>query len=186
MNFAQTGFFVLATNKTLQVTFWTRFWDLIKGMLLYGTVNWQRASDGLKPPRLTPLERKIAMPSKNLDVIKPRENPQAALVKTIPKPLSPPKAWDVTAGAIVSDPLLPPDEPPASPKRFHSAPPSGDGAVEPLEEEAALSAPDEQIIIRRRRRRHHHGRLARRAPRSPFEFGDTGKPGLFGRFFGSK
>ena len=186
MNFAHTGFFVLASHKSLQVTFWTRLRDLIKGMLLYGTVNWQRASDGLKPPKLTPHQRKIAMPSKNLDVIKPRENPQAALVKAMPKKSPPLKAWDVTAGAIVSDPLLPADEPPVSPKRFHAAPLSGYEAVEPLEEEAAQPDLDEQVIIRRRRRHHRHGLLARRAPRSPSGFGDTGKPGLFGRLFGSK
>ena len=174
----------MATHKTLQVTFWTRLRDLFKGMLLYGTVNWRRASDGLKPPRLTPQQRRVAMPSKNLDVIKPRENPQAALVKTTPKK-APPRAWDVTAGAIVSDPLLPPDEPPVSPKRFHAAPPSGYEAVELPEAEAAVPDPDEQVVIRRRRH-HRHGRLARRAPRSPFGFGDTGKPGLFGRLFGSK
>ena len=185
MNLAHTGFFVLATNKTLQVTFWTRLWDLIKGMLLYGTVNWRRASDGLKPPKLTPHQRKIAMPSKNLDVIKPRENPQAALVKTTPKK-APPKAWDVTVGAIVSDPLLPPDEPPVLPKRFYAAPPSGYEAVEPPQEETVIPVPDEQVIIRRRRRHHRHGTSTRLAPRSPSGFGDTGKPGLFGRLFGSK
>ena len=185
MNFSHTGFFLLATNKTLQVTFWTRLRDLIKGMLLYGTVNWRRASDGLKPPKLTPQQRRVAMPSKNLDVIKPRENPQAALVKTMPKK-APPKTWDVTAGAIVSDPLLPPDEPPVSSRRFHVALPSGYETVEPLAEEAALPDPDEQVIIRRRRRHHRHGLSTRRAPRSPSEFGDTGKPGLFGRLFGSK
>ena len=184
MNFAHTGFFPLATHKTLQVTFWTRLRDLVKGILLYGTVNWRRASDGLKPPKLTPHQRRIAMPSKNLDVIKPRENPQAALVKATPKK-APPKAWDVTAGAIVSDPLLPPDEPPVPARRFHAAPPSGHETAEPSEEEAVPTA-DEQIIIRRRRRHHRHGLLSRRAPRSPAGFGHIGKPGLLGRLFGSK
>ena len=186
MNFAHTGFFVLATHKTLQDTFWTRFRDLIKGMLLYGTVNWRRASDGLKPPKLTPLERRIAMPSKNLDVIKPRENPQAALVKTLPKKLPFPKAWDITAGAIVSDPLLPTDEPPVAPKRFHAPPPTVHELAETLEEETAAPETDEQIVIRRRRRHHRHGLMARRTPRTPSQFGETGKPGLLARWFGSK
>ena len=186
MNFAHTGFFVLATHKTLQDTFWTRFQDLIKGMLLYGTVNWRRASDGLKPPKLTALERKIAMPSKNLDVIKPRENPQAALVKTLPKKVTYPKVWDVTAGAIVSDPLLPQDEPSVSAKRFHAAPPSGHEMSEPSAEEATPSEADETVIVRRRRRHHRHGLPARRTPRSLSPFVETRKPGLLARWFGSK
>ena len=186
MNFAHTGFFVLAPHHTLQDTFWTRFRDLIKGLLLYGTINWRRASDGLKPPKLTPLERKIAMPSKNLDVIKPRENPQAALVKTLPKKVSYPKVWDVTAGAIVSDPLLSPDQPPVSSKRFHAAPPSGHEMVESLIEEQVAPEADETVVVRRRRRHHRHGLMSRRTPRSPFQFGEARKPGLLARWFGSK
>ena len=185
MNFAHTGFFVVATHKTLQETFWTRLWDLIKGMLLYGTINWRRASDGLKPPKLTPLQRKIAMPAKNLDVIKPRENPQAALVKMLPKKVAYPKIWDITAGAIVSDPLLPEGEPTVPPKQFHLAP-SGPETTESLVEEPAVPEAEETIVVRRRRRHHRHGLTGRRAPRSLAQFGEAGKPGLLARWFGSK
>ena len=187
VNLAHTGFFLLSTHKSLQVTPWTRVRDLIKGILLYGSVNWSRASDGLKPPKLSPHERKVAMPAKNLDVIKPRENPQAALIKATPKTSQPIKPFDVTAGAIVSDPLVPSDGLPVLPKRFHAAPPSEhELTTKPLEEEASVAGPDETIVVRRRRRHHRHGQLTRRAPRSIFQFGDTPKPGLIARLFGSK
>ena len=186
MNFAHTGFFVLATHHTLQDTFWTRLRNLIKGMLLYGTINWRRASDGMKPPKLTPSQRRTAMPSKNLDVIKPRENPQAALVKTLPKKVAYPRVWDVTAGAIVSEPLMSPDDSSVSSKRFHAAPSSGHEMAESLVEEQVVPEADETVVVRRRRRHHRHSLMSRRTPRSPFQFGETGKPGLLARWFGSK
>jgi hypothetical protein len=53
--------------------------QLIRGLLFYNTVYWKRASDGLNPPRLTPEERKILAPPKDLEVIKPREKPRARI-----------------------------------------------------------------------------------------------------------
>ncbi len=51
----------------------------MSGLLLYNTIYWRRASDGLNPPRLTPEERKNYAPPKDFDVIKPREKPRARL-----------------------------------------------------------------------------------------------------------
>ncbi len=150
--------------------------DLFKGMVLYGSVNWRRASDGLQPPRLSPVKRKIAMPTPESNVIKPRHNPQAALIKTVPKKQAPSR--DVTAGAIVSDPLFDAQEL-ASVLRRMPVPPS---VVEEAEQTAQSAA--ETIIVRRRRRHSRHGVQAKRAPRSVVQYSDATRPGFFARFFG--
>jgi hypothetical protein len=62
-------------------TLWKRVKLLVRGLLLYNTVYWQRASDGLKPPKLTHAERKLYEPPRNLEVIKPRLNPKARLLR---------------------------------------------------------------------------------------------------------
>ena len=173
----------MATHKSLQVTTWTRLRDLIKGLLLYGSFNWHRASDGLKPPRLSPLERKTAMPAKIPEVIKPRENPQAALSKAAPKKAAPIK--DITAGAIVSDPLLPSDPPAAFSRAFSVDSPSGYEAAPSPVVEAAADA-EETVIVRRRRRHRRHGLSARLAPRTLGPFSEARKPGLLARLFRAK
>ena len=172
----------MATHKTLQVTTWTRFRELIKGLLLYGSYNWNRASDGLKPPKLSPQERKTAMPAKVPEVIKPRENPQAALFKSAPKKVASIKG--ITAGAIVSDPLLPPD-PPTTAKTSYVDAPSGYEATPPQAVEPAPGA-EETVIVRRRRRHRRHGLSARLAPRTLGLFSEARKPGLLARLFGAK
>jgi hypothetical protein len=53
--------------------------ELVRGMLFYNTIYWRRASDGLNPPKLTPEERKMHAPPKDLEVIKPRETPRARI-----------------------------------------------------------------------------------------------------------
>lgn len=65
--------------KLPKVTRWTRFKDFLRGMLLYNTVYWTRASDGLKPPKATREERRQKRPVRDLTIIKPREKPRAKL-----------------------------------------------------------------------------------------------------------
>ena len=173
----------MATHKTLQVTTWTRLRDLIKGLLLYGSFNWHRASDGLKPPKLSPQERKTAMPAKIPEVIKPRENPQAALFKATPKKVAPLR--DITAGAIVSDPLLPSEPPTTFSKNFQADTPPGYEAA-PSRTEEAVPGTEETVIVRRRRRHRRHGLSARLAPRTLGPLSEARKPGLLARLFGSK
>ena len=55
---------------------------MIRGLLFYNTVYWRRASDGLRPPRLTPAERKALAPAPIPEVIRPRANPRAHLELT--------------------------------------------------------------------------------------------------------
>ena len=173
----------MATHKNLQVTTWTRLRDLVKGLLLYGSFNWHRASDGLKPPRLSPHERKTAMPAKIPEVIKPRENPQAALFKSAPKKVAPTK--DITAGAIVSDPLLPPDPPATLSRNSQVDTPSGYETALPRAEETVPDS-EETVIVRRRRRHRRNGLSARLAPRTLGQFSEARKPGLLARLFGSR
>lgn len=65
--------------KIPKVTRWTRFKDFLRGILLYNTVYWTRASDGLKPPKATREERRQNRPVRDLNIIKPREKPRAKL-----------------------------------------------------------------------------------------------------------
>ena len=66
-------------SKPLKETFWARVYRLFYGMVFYNTVYWQRASDGLKPPKLTREERLQSRPTPVVAVIKPRVNPRAKL-----------------------------------------------------------------------------------------------------------
>jgi len=54
-----------------------RFKLLMRGLLFYNTVYWNRASDGLNPPKLSSIERELYAPPLDHDVIKPRGNPRA-------------------------------------------------------------------------------------------------------------
>ncbi len=66
-------------NKPLQDTFWTRLKLLFRGIVFYNTIYWRRASDGLNPPKLSPVEREAYAPPRDLEVIKPRMKPRARL-----------------------------------------------------------------------------------------------------------
>ena len=63
----------------LKEPFWKRLRLLARGLLFYNTVYWRRASDGLRPPTLSPTERKLYEPPLDLDMVRPRQNPRARL-----------------------------------------------------------------------------------------------------------
>lgn len=65
--------------KIPKVTRWSRFVAFLRGILLYNTIYWSRASDGLRPPRPTREERRQKRPVRDLTIIKPREKPRAKL-----------------------------------------------------------------------------------------------------------
>ena len=69
--------------KIPKVTRWTRFKAFLRGLLLYNTVYWTRASDGLKPPKATREERRQNRPVRDLTIIKPREKPRAKLEEEV-------------------------------------------------------------------------------------------------------
>ena len=66
-------------HRPLRIPFHLRLWNLIKGILLYNTVYWEKASDGLKMPSLTREEREQRRPKADYEIIKPRGKPRARL-----------------------------------------------------------------------------------------------------------
>lgn len=66
-------------HRPLRVPFYLRVWHLIKGVLFYNTVYWQKASDGLNMPTLSREERESIRPKANPEIVKPREKPRARL-----------------------------------------------------------------------------------------------------------
>jgi hypothetical protein len=64
-------------SKPLRDTFLGRVLLFVRGIIFYNTVDWKRASDGLKPPRLSRSEREMRRPLRDLSAIKPREKPRA-------------------------------------------------------------------------------------------------------------
>lgn len=78
-------------HRPLREPIYLRFWNLIKGVLFYNTVYWQKASDNLNMPSLTRAERERLRPVANSEIIKPREKPRARL--------------DTFRGAQISDPV---------------------------------------------------------------------------------
>ncbi len=63
-------------NRPLETTFWMRFKQFVKGVFLYNTIYWRRASDDLDIKRMSREERANLRPIRNLDIIRPRENPR--------------------------------------------------------------------------------------------------------------
>ena len=63
-------------NRPLETTFWMRFSRFIKGVFLYNTIYWKRASDDLNIQHMSREERSSLRPRRNLDIIRPRENPR--------------------------------------------------------------------------------------------------------------
>ena len=66
-------------HRPLRVPFHLRVWNLVKGLLFYNTVYWDKASDGLNMPSLTREEREQKRPRANLEIIKPRGKPRSKL-----------------------------------------------------------------------------------------------------------
>ena len=71
-------------HRPLRIPFHLRVWNLIKGLLFYNTVYWEKASDGLNMPTLTREEREQKRPVANFEIIKPRGKPRARLDEQVP------------------------------------------------------------------------------------------------------
>ena len=63
-------------HRPLRVPLYLRVWNLIKGILFYNTVYWEKASDGLNMPTLTREERERSRPKPDPEIVKPREKPR--------------------------------------------------------------------------------------------------------------
>ena len=128
-------------HRPLRVPLYLRLWHLIKGVLFYNTVYWDKASDGLKMPSMTRAERENKRPKADLEIIKPRDKPRARL--------------DTFRGAQVSKPDYAPQvSDPAKPDENF---PEADAQLQPEEIQDSVT-PDGKYIKRRRyKRRRAHG-----------------------------
>ena len=63
-------------HRPLETTLWMRLTQFFKGVFLYNTIYWRRASDDLDIQRMSREERANLRPKRNLDIIRPRENPR--------------------------------------------------------------------------------------------------------------
>lgn len=64
-------------HRPLREPFWSRVWRLIRGILFYNTVYWERASDAVKLPETDLAVREALRPERNLELIRPRAVPRA-------------------------------------------------------------------------------------------------------------
>ncbi len=64
-------------NRPLETTFWMRFSRFMKGIFLYNTIYWRRASDDLDIKRMSREERAALRPKRDLEIIRPRERARA-------------------------------------------------------------------------------------------------------------
>ena len=151
-------------HRPLREPLYLRIWRLVRGVFLYNTVYWRRASDGLNMPTLSAEEREAQRPERNLEIIRPRMRPRARLDAA-----ETPVVGDLTAGAEVYDPLY---EAQVSEPEIAPPPPPHRVAYRQEESEDA----SEQVYVKRRRYR-------RKRP-SRGSAGDRG--GFFARVFGKR
>ncbi len=70
-------------HRPLETTFWIRFKQFIKGIFLYNTIYWRRASDDLDIRHMSREERAGLRPKRNLEIIRPRERPRAVVAESV-------------------------------------------------------------------------------------------------------
>ncbi len=70
-------------NRPLETTFWMRFKQFMKGVFLYNTIYWRRASDDLDIHHMSREERADLRPKRNLEIIRPRERPRAVIADSV-------------------------------------------------------------------------------------------------------
>ena len=90
-------------NRPLETTFWMRFSRFIKGVFLYNTIYWKRASDDLDIRHMSREERASLRPKRNLELIRPRGNPRPTAggpVLSLPSDVSEP----VTQPGVAAEP----------------------------------------------------------------------------------
>ncbi len=126
-------------HRPLRVPLHLRVWNLIKGILFYNTVYWQKASDGLNMPTLSREEREKARPAPDPEIIKPRDKPRSKL--------------DAFRGAEISNPVY--EAQVSDPVHSMSEAAGGEGT----EAAAGGRSPDGQYVKRRKyKRRRTSGR----------------------------
>ncbi len=144
-------------QRPLETTFWIRFKQFVKGVFLYNTIYWRRASDDLEIHHMSREERAGLRPKRDLEIIRPRERPRPVVAEAV---LGLP-----AEGGERSDPL-PEARVSASPARAISTDPEEDGNVE--------------IHRRKKRRRGRHSKVM---PKRYLESAEGGGGGIFGWLF---
>ena len=140
-----------------------RFTQFVKGVFLYNTVYWRRASDDLDIQRMSREERANLRPKRNLEIIRPRERPRAVVSDEV---LSLPPEYGDRSDYI---PLVQVSDPPAAPSSPSPARP------EPDENETV------EIHRRKKRRRSRHSKVMPKRYYDPSAGGSGG--GILGWLF---
>ena len=131
-----------------------RLTQFVKGVFLYNTIYWRRASDDLDIQRMSREERASLRPKRNLDIIRPRENPRPT---TGGPTLSLP--------AEVSEPTRPAAASALSPESSHQP-----------------AAAEEGIEIHRRKKR-RRGRHSKVMPKQYYDPAHEDSGGIFSWLF---
>lgn len=146
-------------HRPLETTFWMRFKQFMKGVFLYNTIYWRRASDDLDIQRMSREERANLRPKRNLEIIRPRERPRPA-----------------ADGAVLS---LPPEYG----ERSDLIPAVQVSEPSPAEASPVESDLEETVEIHRRKKR-RRGRHSKVTPKRYYDpTNDGGRGGLLGWFF---
>ncbi len=140
-------------HRPLETTLWMRLTQFLKGVFLYNTIYWKRASDELNIQRMSREERANLRPKRNLDIIRPRENPRPT-----------------TTG-------LAPSLPTEIGEQMRPAP----VVVEPIRRPASASEEDGVEIHRRKKRR--RGRHSNVLPKQYYDPAQESSGGIFGWLF---
>ena len=143
-------------HRPLETTLWMRLTQFFKGVFLYNTIYWRRASDDLEIQRMSREERANLRPKRDLEIIRPRENPRPTNASLLSLPPE------------VSEPLR---SVPAAVEPADSSPrPGVDGEEEGVE-----------IHRRKKRRRSRHSKVMPKQYYDPTY--EEGGGGFLGRWF---
>ena len=92
-----------------------RLTQFVKGVFLYNTIYWKRASDDLDIQHMSREERATLRPKRNLDIIRPRGNPRPTVggpMLSLPTEISEPES--TRPGAVLAEPTRPVEPSPSS------------------------------------------------------------------------
>ena len=143
-------------HRPLETTLWMRLTQFLKGVFLYNTIYWRRASDDLDIQRMSREERANLRPKRDLEIIRPRENPRP------------------TNASVLS---LPPEV--SEPVR---SVPSAVGPVEPSSR--PVVAGEEEGVEMHRRKKRRRSRHSKVMPKQYYDSTyEGGGGGFFGRWF---
>ena len=143
-------------HRPLETTFWMRLTRFVKGVFLYNTIYWKRASDDLNIHRMSREERASLRPKRDLDIIRPRERVRAKQSRSV-----------LSAAGEYSEPEPPPPAPPVK---------LPVGVVETI-----AAADSNEVVEIHRRKKHRSSRHSKVMPKNYYQAPEGG--GFLGRLF---